>query len=75
MVTVCPTLTAPEPGLKVGVAAVPGGGLEPPQALMASMATAKATRVEANVPLRILIVDLLLAGSSPAWFSDGKRPL
>src|SRR5688572_21360338 len=66
MVTVCPALTAPAPGLKVGVAVFPLGGLEPPQALMTTNATTKATGVEATVPLRVLIGHLLLAASNAA---------
>jgi hypothetical protein len=67
MVTFCPTLTGPAPGLKVGVAVVPLGELEPPQALMATNATTKTTGVEANAPLRVLMVHLLLAGSNAAY--------
>jgi hypothetical protein len=59
MVTVCPELTAPAPGLKVGVTTVPLVELEPPQALMATIASAKTTGVETNVPLRVLMVHLL----------------
>ena len=74
MVTFCPALTAPLAGLKAGVATVPDGELDPPQAPSASIATARTTRVEAEVPLRVLIVHLLLAGWDPAGFRDVKRP-
>jgi hypothetical protein len=74
IVTFCPALTAPAPGLKVGVAAVPLGELEPPQALMATNATTRTTGVEANGRVRVLMVDLLVAGSNPACSRDGKRP-